>query len=138
VIAVVDARYKFTIIDIGGEGRQSDAGLFSKSMFRAAIDGGFANIPPPGELHGIPVPLPHVIVADEGFGMDTHIMRPYSRSKQLTLKQKIFNYRLSRCVNLYYICGSYILHVMLDETVAVGAQFPSLQRPVSIHRLSKR
>jgi hypothetical protein len=96
LLAVVDARYRFTCIDVGGEGRQSDAGLFARSDFHKMIQLGMANIPPPCLLPGIPVPLPHVIVADEGFGMDTHIMRPYARSGQLTMKQKIFNYRLSR------------------------------------------
>ena len=40
-------------------------------------------------------PIPHVIVADEAFAMTKHVIRPYAR-KNLDVKKRVFNYRLSR------------------------------------------
>jgi hypothetical protein len=39
--------------------------------------------------------LPHVIVADEAFGLTHHIMLPYG-GNILTMKKRILNYRLCR------------------------------------------
>ena len=41
------------------------------------------------------LPSPYVIVADDAFPMTQNIMKPYP-GKDLTVKQRIFNYRLSR------------------------------------------
>ena len=40
--------------------------------------------------------LPYVIVADEAFGLTDYIMRPHSRSGNLGIAEKVFNYLLSR------------------------------------------
>ena len=40
--------------------------------------------------------FPYTFVADEGFGMKPHMMRPYARGNKLDISQVIFNYRLSR------------------------------------------
>uniref|UniRef100_A0A914WM27 DDE Tnp4 domain-containing protein n=1 Tax=Plectus sambesii TaxID=2011161 RepID=A0A914WM27_9BILA len=96
LLALVDAHYRFTYVDIGGEGRQSDSSLYAGSDLRQAIQLETAKLPPPADLPGIPIQLPPVIVADEGFGLDTNVMRPFSRSPTLSLRDRIFNYRLSR------------------------------------------
>jgi len=49
---------------------------------------GTLEIPGPKSLPGTNGPaLPHVIVADEGFGLSDHIMRPYAK-KNLNYKRK--------------------------------------------------
>lgn len=40
--------------------------------------------------------LPFVIVSDEAFALTDYLMKPYPRRNALTLKQRVFNYRLSR------------------------------------------
>jgi len=50
---------------------------------------GTLEIPEPKSLLGTNGPaLPNVIVADEGFGLSDHIMRPYAK-KNLNYKRKI-------------------------------------------------
>lgn len=58
------------------------------------------NIPDDSLLPGTSVPnLPYVIVGDEAFGLSQHIMRPYA-GKNITIKKRVFNYRLSRARRL--------------------------------------
>lgn len=85
LLAVVDANYCFTYIDIGTNGRVNDARVFSKSSFYEALENKTLNVP----LNG-------VFVADDAFPLRTDMLKPYSRIRKLTTAQKIFNYRLSR------------------------------------------
>ena len=39
--------------------------------------------------------MPYVLVADDAFGLKTHMMKPYP-TQNLSLHQRVFNYRLSR------------------------------------------
>lgn len=44
------------------------------------------------------VKMPYVMVGDQAFPLKPYLFRPYGgRQSQLTYRQKIFNYRLSRC-----------------------------------------
>lgn len=96
LFALCDARYRFIVLDIGAEGRQSDGGVFRNSKLYAALEENSLEIPSPQIVNiGGPV-LPYVIVADEAFSLKNFLMRPYSKSQKLDLKKKIFNYRLSR------------------------------------------
>ena len=38
MMAVVDARYRFSYISVGAQGRASDAGVFAESDFKQALD----------------------------------------------------------------------------------------------------
>lgn len=40
--------------------------------------------------------MPYIIVGDEAFALTSFMLRPYPRSNNLNLEQKVFNYRLSR------------------------------------------
>ena len=101
LMALVDADYKFTHVDIGDYGSNSDGGIFKISKFGQAFMNNELGIPGSKTLDNWPEEgvLPHCIVADEAFPLRCDLMRPYSRTnirQTLPKDQRIFNYRLSR------------------------------------------
>jgi|TergutMp193P3_1026864.scaffolds.fasta_scaffold26680_3 hypothetical protein len=85
LLAIVDANYKFIYIDVGTNGRVNDALVFSKSTFNEVLQTNTLNLPTEG-----------VFVGDDAFPLRKNIMKPYSMKRPLTVKERIFNYRLSR------------------------------------------
>ena len=98
LLALVDAGYRFVIIDVGSVGSNSDGGIFQNSELGQRLNNGNLDIPGPKQIDNVRGPLPHVIVADEAFPLKENLLRPYpgSRGYDLTREQRIFNYRLSR------------------------------------------
>ena len=94
LMAVSDARYKFTLFDVGSSGRHSDGGVLAHSAFRKVLEKK-KNFPQPAYLPNTQMILPHVLVGDEAFPMREDLMRPYP-GRNLTEDKNIFNYRLSR------------------------------------------
>jgi len=95
LLAVVDANYCFSVIDVGGYGKQSDGGTFATSVFGAQLKAGTLPIPPVKAPDGYNVELPHVFVADAAFPLMTNLLRPYP-GRLLSPSKQQFNYRLSR------------------------------------------
>lgn len=81
----MDHNYNFTFIDVGSYGSISDGGIFAKSSLRIAIEENQLNLP-----NG------YVILGDEAFPLTPYLMKPYPRRNQLSIPQKVFNYRLCR------------------------------------------
>ena len=101
LLALCDADYKFTFVDIGDYGHQADGSIFKRSIFGQAFMNGRLDVPPEKELPNYPQggPCPHCIVADEAFPLRGDIMRPYPRGgheHRLDYDKQIFNYRLCR------------------------------------------
>ena len=101
LIALVDADYRFTYVDVGNFGSNGDSGVFKASAFGQAFMEGNLHLPGPRELSGYPQggTLPHCIVADEAFPLQMDILRPFPRKQgqdRLPYSKTIFNYRLSR------------------------------------------
>jgi hypothetical protein len=108
LLALSDANYRFTAVDIGAFGKRSDSYVLKNSTLWAKLNSNKLYIPGPVELPGTDKPkFPHVIVADESFGLTHHIMRPYG-GKNLTMKKRNFNYRLCRA-RRYVECSFGIL-----------------------------
>ena len=84
LLALVDANYCFTYIDVGAQGRASDGGIFQESALYDGLEHSQLNMPP--EM---------VIVADDAFPLKPYLMKPFSK-RNLSLRERIFNYRLSR------------------------------------------
>ena len=63
LLAVCDAHYRFTLVDIGDNGRHSDGGVLTNSEFGQALENGTLSIPSGRPLPGTTQPsLPYVIV----------------------------------------------------------------------------
>lgn len=79
MLAVSDANYCFTLVDIGAEGRQSDGGIFVNSKFGQRFEKNEMDLPQQStvELNGSL--LPYVLVADEAFALKQYMIRPYPR-----------------------------------------------------------
>lgn len=98
LLAVVDAQYRFRVIDVGGYGRTSDGGILANSAFGQALRDGTLHLPPDQHITGADHrgPQPHVFVADEAFPLRRNLMRPFPGRGGLSPEQRVFNYRLSR------------------------------------------
>ena len=96
-MAITDADYCFTAIDVGSFGSCSDSFIFQNSKFGSLLSKGEVNVPNarklPHDNEG--TPMPFVLVGDEAFANSSQILRPYAR-QNLTVSKRIFNYRLSR------------------------------------------
>lgn len=89
--------YKFITVDIGSYGRHSNSGIFENSLFYNEYIKR-KSLLPPKPLPGITELVPYVIlIGDEGFGLQTYLLRPFPRSAVLhdEIKRK-FNKRLCR------------------------------------------
>jgi hypothetical protein len=47
LLALINANYKFVVVDIGGYGKSSDGGTFSNSVFGKRLEESRLNIPEP-------------------------------------------------------------------------------------------
>ena len=96
LLAVCDAHYRFTLVDVGDNGRHSDGGVLSNSDFGQALENGTLSLPSDRPVPGSTEPsLPFVIVGDEAFPLKPNMLRPYP-GRNLPEPEAIFNYRLSR------------------------------------------
>uniref|UniRef100_A0A3P9HU25 DDE Tnp4 domain-containing protein n=1 Tax=Oryzias latipes TaxID=8090 RepID=A0A3P9HU25_ORYLA len=97
LLALVDADYRFLVVDVGSYGSKSDGGIFANSGLGKALRDGTLNVPPPSELPGAPElgKVNHVTVADEAFPLKPYLLQPYP-GRRLPTDKRIFNYRLSR------------------------------------------
>ena len=109
LLATCDALYRFTMVDIGDTGRNSDSGVFANSLMGMAINQKKLNLPKDRFLPGSKDKFPYVFVCDEVFALKTCMLKPYAR-QNLDVQRRIFNYRLSRArrviENCFGICAS--------------------------------
>ena len=98
LMALVDANYSFIMVDIGAYGKQSDAGIFANTdLGRALLTPEMLHLPNDAPLVNAPDlgHMPYVIVGDEAFPLQKHLMRPYP-GRSITENQQMYNYRHSR------------------------------------------
>ena len=97
LLAVVDADLKFTLVDIGSYGGNSDAAIFANSNLGRSYMDGELDVPQAEELPDYPQggKIPFALVADEAFPLREDVHRPYSRRTILPHeeKKKIYNLR---------------------------------------------
>lgn len=90
LLAVCDARYCFTLLDIGNYGRHSDGGVLANSAFGQAMERGSLSLPNPEPLTGQRSPVPYFFVGDSTFPLKTYMLRPHP-GKFLPENKQIFN-----------------------------------------------
>lgn len=97
LFALVDADYNFIYTNVGYQGRISDGGVFMNSELYKQIENKSLRLPQASPLPQRNMNVPFVILADGAFPLTDHIMKPYSDIHTTRSKERIFNYRLSRC-----------------------------------------
>ncbi|XP_023312264.1 uncharacterized protein LOC111692469 [Anoplophora glabripennis] len=95
LLALVDASYTFTYVDVGCNGRISDSGVFNNCTLSSALMNNELDLPQPSPLSGREKPMPYVIVADDAFPMKSYLMKPFPYKDQPG-PNRVFNYLLSR------------------------------------------
>lgn len=95
LMAICDAHYKFTMVDIGDSGRNSDGGVLGNSRMGDAFAKNKLHVPDAEPLEGTRVIYPYVLVGDEAFPLQQYLMKPYPR-EVLGIRERVYNYRLSR------------------------------------------
>lgn len=95
LMAVVNSNYEFIYVDVGKNGRMSDAGVIDCTGFQQSLKCGKLQIPNNDETVNN---LNFVFLGDEGFALHEHILKPYSQ-RELSHEKRVFNYRLSRARN---------------------------------------
>ena len=98
LMALVDASYKFISVDIGSYGKQSDAGILSHShLGQALLPPNSLHLPDDATITGAEElgPVPYVVVGDEAFPLQRHVMHPYP-GRNCTEAEESYNYRHSR------------------------------------------
>lgn len=96
LMALADANCRFTVVDIGAEGRRSDGGIFLQSELWHQLKHNSLNLPKAKSISEKGPKLPYVVIGDEAFALMSYMMRPYPQKSNLNIQKRIFNYRLSR------------------------------------------
>lgn len=94
LMALVDADYNFTFVDMGCQGRISDGVVFNNCTLYKKIEEGSLNTSAPKPLPARTFKLPYVLLAD--FRLTENIMKPYSGYHHNDSVERVFNYQLSR------------------------------------------
>lgn len=96
LMAVCDANYRFTFVDIGAYGSKADPTVFQKSSLWKNIQDEAIEFPKSEPLPGSESPnVPYFFLGDEAFPLSTKLMRPFG-GHNLSVEKRVFNYRLSR------------------------------------------
>ncbi|XP_044314273.1 putative nuclease HARBI1 isoform X2 [Drosophila rhopaloa] len=93
LMAICNAHYRFTYIDVGAFGSEGDMNAFSHSALGKQLLLDQLPFPEDNVINGHRTP--YYIVGDDAFPLHKRIMKPYS-GKDLHREERIFNYRLSR------------------------------------------
>ena len=95
LLAVCDAKYCFTFVDIGDYGSLNDASILSETAFGQAFENSPTNLNVPCRaLHGTET-LPYILIRDDTFPLKPWLMKLFP-GKGLSEPEKVYNYRLSR------------------------------------------
>ncbi|XP_034478621.1 uncharacterized protein LOC117784878 [Drosophila innubila] len=92
-MAVCDASYRFTFIEVGAGGREGDTNAFTHSKLGKAVLSDSLEFPGNELLNGISTP--YFMVGNDVFPLISRLMKPYG-SRKRDVPERIFNHRLNR------------------------------------------
>ena len=103
LLAVCDAKCKFTFIDVGQYGSKNDSAVLKNSELGKRFESHSLNIPSEETVDeqyftdGESFVFPYYMVGNDIFQLKDYLMRPYpgTKSGKLPIDQAVFNYRLS-------------------------------------------
>lgn len=76
LMALVNANYNFTSVDVGSNGRVSDSGIFRECSLQRSIEAKFLRVPSPKSFSGRFTRVHYyVIIGDEAFHPKEYFMR---------------------------------------------------------------
>lgn len=141
LMAVCDADYLFVYVDVGAYGKTSDSTIWRDCSLYDAMERNYLDLPGPQAITPVGRPLPMVFIGDEAFGLHKHLLRPYS-GKQLIMKKRVFNYRLSRA-RRYVECSFGILTNkwrILHRLINVSVEFATdiVKACVVLHNIVRK
>ena len=88
-MAVAGTNYRFVYVDIGSYGKDCGPAIFKRSTLWTSIQTNMLELPRERTLSGTEDPnAPHFFVRDEGFALNSKILRPFCRSK-LRVKERV-------------------------------------------------
>ena len=93
MLTVCDARYCFSLVDVGEYGSNNDSGIFRNSKMGRGFGNGEMNIPESKKILGDDLELSYFCWRWDNF---LSKMRPFSAKAFINKMRKIFSYRLSR------------------------------------------
>lgn len=88
-------RYRFLYINIGAPGRCNDSQIYNSSLLKKVLTEDEVLAANKKTICGVQMPV--CILGDSAFRFSTTLMKPYAFSTALTERQKLFNYKLSKC-----------------------------------------
>uniref|UniRef100_A0ABD2VV58 DDE Tnp4 domain-containing protein n=1 Tax=Trichogramma kaykai TaxID=54128 RepID=A0ABD2VV58_9HYME len=95
LMAVCDVHRRFTMVNLGDYGSANDAGNFANGDIGSSLENGEIRLPMPEPLQNSNAVCPFYLIGDGGFPLKSYLMKPYLRTNNMSIPQKIFNYRLS-------------------------------------------
>ncbi|XP_036337422.1 putative nuclease HARBI1 isoform X2 [Rhagoletis pomonella] len=95
LLALIDAKYRFSYIHCGSPGRCNDSSIFEKSSLKRELQE-CALLDELSWQYGS-TKIPVHVIGDSAFRLSQHLMKPYPHSVNNTPEQKKINYRLSKC-----------------------------------------
>ncbi|XP_057296815.1 uncharacterized protein LOC130625697 [Hydractinia symbiolongicarpus] len=97
LMAICDARYVFSFVDIGDYGSNNDSGVFRRSAIGKSFFKKEKNLPEPENIENSPTfgLMPYYLVGDDAFPLQQWLIKPYP-GQGIRENQLNFNYRLSR------------------------------------------
>lgn len=90
-MALVDANYFISYIDVGCQGHISDGSVFRNSSLYKKLEQNELNLPIDEPLPTKTEIMPYVFVGDDAFTLGKHMMKPYSSVYEKGNSKRIFN-----------------------------------------------
>ena len=119
LLAICDARYCFSLFDLGQYGSNNDSGILKNSQMGNMFEDDLLNVPPDSKLHKDDTKTcPYFLLGDEIFPLKKWLMRPFP-GKSATEEERIYNYRQSRARRVIENCFGIL-----------SARFRILQKPI--------